>query len=237
MSKQNKIGALFALIAAVVISVTGCTSSGTSSHVDAKAAQKHNQGKVDANDFNAQAVPPKIVNHTDYQNFFKSQELYDNPSTILWCTFTWGNANSPMVTVPVAGKLTSSSVALNPGVQTKVGGGGDGSWTDTYNPEVVSSDGMYHGSPPPYRYGFTPGGQYVDFFNTQTFCTTALTDFQRQKTVVQLSVDPAMQAAQAKAEAALAECNKNLKPADAGANVAASKCQAAQDALKQGLGG
>jgi hypothetical protein len=63
---------------------------------------------------------------------------------------------------------------------------------------------MYHGSPPPYRYGFTPGGQYMDFFNMPTLCTTALTSFQRQTTKVAITVDAQAKAADQAAEAALA---------------------------------
>jgi hypothetical protein len=50
-------------------------------------------------------------------------------------------------------------------------------------------DGLFHPNPPGYRYGFTPGGQYVDFFNMATFCTTALTEFQRQETRVAVDYD------------------------------------------------
>jgi hypothetical protein len=67
---------------------------------------------------------------------------------------------------------------------------------------------MYHGSPPPYRYGFTPGGQYVDFSNMQVFCTTALTKFQRQNTKVSIENDPTAATADAQAQDALKRGDK-----------------------------
>jgi hypothetical protein len=135
----------------------------------------------------------------EFNNYNDAQKLYDSPATIVWCTTTWGNPSAPMVTLPVRSKLTSSSVSFFPTtvVRHQTNGG------DSYNPELRSVDGMFHGSPPPYRYGFTPGGQYVDFFNMPTLCTTALTKFQRQQTKVSLTIDPAAQAATSRAEAAL----------------------------------
>lgn len=144
-------------------------------------------------------TPPDVSGDAEYQNYMRAQEdVYDNPANILWCTFTWGNASAPLVTVPVAGKLTSSSVSYFPNetVETQYEG--------TVLLEAQSVDGMYHGSPPPYRYGFTPGGQYVDFFNLPTFCTTALTEFQRQVTEVSITTAE-IDSIQEQAEAALAD--------------------------------
>lgn len=147
----------------------------------------------------AAARSPYLPSHdVEFNNYNEAQKLYDSPDTIIWCSTTWGNPSAPIVTVPIAGKLTSSSVSYFPG--RKWTDRGDYTWTEVEQPSV---DGMYHGSPPPYRYGFTPGGQYVDFFNMPTVCTTALTKFQRQQTKVSISVDPAAAAAQKRAEAAL----------------------------------
>ncbi len=118
-------------------------------------------------------VPPVSM---DYNNFNRAQQLYAQPDTIIWCTTTWGNPSAPLVTVPIAGKLTSSSVSYLPQDYLDYSGGGN----SAVSRQAFSSDGMYHGSPAPYRYGFTPGGMYVDLFNMPTFCTTALTEFQRQ---------------------------------------------------------
>lgn len=214
-----------AVMAAFLLTLTACTSSihhNSATEANSKARQQSQQD-------NAEFKSPVVKNHLDYQNFYKSQELYDNPSTIIWCTTTWGNANSPLVTVPIAGKLTSSTVSLFPTQQVK-----EYTNSGTYNPELPSTDGMYHGSPPPYRYGFTPGGQYVEFDNMDAFCTTALTKFQRQSTTIQLDIDSKMSAAQKQAEKLLQQCNSGYNSDDASKNQAS--CQAAQQALQQGLG-
>lgn len=140
----------------------------------------------------------------DFDNYNASQKYYDNKNSIQWCTFSFNNGNSPLVTVPVARKLTSSSVSFFPSSRVKYDndGGGD------YTPERRSVDGMYHGTPPPYRYGFTPGGDYVDLFNLETFCTSKPTSFQRKETKVSLAVDPTLNAADQTAQAALARGDK-----------------------------
>lgn len=140
-------------------------------------------------------------NAVELSNYNRAQKLYDSPDTIIWCSTTWGNPSSPIITVPIAGKLTSSSTTFfRPEDEVSVGGG------DGPNPlgTARSVDGLFHPNPPQYRYGFTPGEQYVDFFNMPTVCTTALTSFQRQSTEVTVNVDPAVREAQRRAEAALA---------------------------------
>lgn len=203
----------------VAIFTAACT--GTSSPNAAKAANQAARHSVQEK--NQELKAPEIRNNVEYQNYFKAQTTYDDPSTILWCSTTWGNASAPLVTIPVAGKLTSSTVSLFPSTQVHIDTDTTGS---SYNPELPSVDGMFHGTPPPYRYGFTPGGQYVDFFNMPTFCTTALTAFQRSATKVTLTVDPAMKAAQDTAEKALADCIARK----------VSNCPAAQRALEGGIG-
>jgi hypothetical protein len=143
--------------------------------------------------------------NAELRNYEGAQRLYAQPTTIIYCTTTWGNASAPLVTIPIAGKLTSSSVSYFPSSRTfKPGDDGGGQYT----PERRSVDGLYHGSPPPYRYGFTPGGQYVDFFNMPTFCTTALTKFQRQATKVTIDVDQQSKTADEQAQAALKRGDK-----------------------------
>lgn len=155
-----------------------------------------NRGSTQAKIF----VPP-LPESPDFLNYNAAQKLYANKNSIIWCTTTWGNPSAPMVTIPIAGKLTSSSVSIYPSTRTyKPGDDGGGEYTQ----ERRSVDGMYHGSPPPYRYGFTPGGQYVDFSNMPALCTTALTKFQRQKTELSIAVDPTAKAADTAAQAALA---------------------------------
>lgn len=142
--------------------------------------------------------PYEPKNEVEFNNFNKAQALYDDPTTIIWCTTTWANPSAPIITIPIAGKLTSSSVSyLSPDQQLDFGSEGH------LLAQAPSSDGMYHGSPPPYRYGFTPGGQYNDFFNMETYCTTSLTRFQRENTFVSTSLDPEAKTLDAQAQDAL----------------------------------
>lgn len=164
-------------------------------------------------------VPPWPT--VELQHYEKAQKLFADPATILWCTTTWGNPSAPMVTIPIAGKLTSSSVSFFPSSRDwKPGDTGGGE----YSPERRSVDSMYHGTPPPYRFGFTPGGQYTDLFNMPTLCTTALTKFQRQKTIISVEFDQAGKNADAQAEAALRKgYNKKTGEFSASAKAAAQR--------------
>lgn len=129
----------------------------------------------------------------ELRNYNGAQRTYDDPANILWCTFSFTNQSSPLVTVPVSGKLTSSSVSF---FRTQ-----EEDWGLLV--EKRSVDGMFHGSPPPYRYGFTPGGAYVDFSNLATYCSNKPTKFQRQSTKVSLEVDPNLGSADIRAQKAL----------------------------------
>lgn len=170
-----------------------------------EAPTESNQDKA------ASAVSKKVasqkayipINDVELDNYNKAQKLYDTPSSIIWCTTTWGNTAAPIVTIPIAGKLTSSSTTyFQPEAFFNRG---NYSWqTGT----ARSVDGLFHPNPPQYRYGFTPGGQYVDFFNMPTLCTTALTKLQRQQTKLQVEVDPEGKTATTAAEKALASGNK-----------------------------
>lgn len=194
-------------------------------------------GRAKAVETNKKFPAPDIHNYVEYNNYVKKYKLDDDPASIKWCTFSWNTANAPLVTVPIAGKLTSSSVSLFPSSQAKVqSGGGDGVSHTTYNPELPQADGMFHGSPPPYRYGFTPGGQYVDFTNVAVFCTTALTKFQKDKTEVDVSYDSAASHGTTAAEQALKQCQAQ-QAKGVNATVQGSKCAAAQKALEDAVGG
>jgi hypothetical protein len=204
------------LLACVVCAlVAGCGGIATSTADN--AAQK----AQNAIDNRANATTPYLPPwpSVEYNNYTKAQKLYASPTTIQWCTTTWGNASAPLVTVPIAGKLTSSSVSFFPSSREKLYGG-DG--TSEYTKERRSLDSMYHGSPPPYRYGFTPGGDYVDFSSMPVLCSTKPLKFQREKTEIALTVDAGLDAATTKAEGLL----KSKDPAGATAALA--------DALKAG---
>lgn len=178
-----------------LLSVAACGSEADTDN------QKSDYNKVNQNAKKRKAYIPK--NGVEFKNYNDAQKLYDSPTTVIWCSTTWGNPSAPIVTIPIAGKLTSSSVSYFPSnVVRQYDTGG------SYNPELKSVDGMFHGSPPPYRYGFTPGGQYVDFFNMPTVCTTALTKFQREKTQVSVSVDAEAKSADAQAQDALKRGDK-----------------------------
>lgn len=198
MRKTKFTAAVAALAAGVLaLGLAGCGDKSTESRSD---NLKKSQASFDGR------KPPKVTGDAEYQNYMRAQEeVYDDPSSIIWCTVYPENPAAPIFTVPVAGKLTSSSTSFYPGQSVK-NYGVDGAYVPTENQSV---DGMYHGSPPPYRYGFTPGGQYVDFFNLPTFCTTQLTAFQRQ-TLKVAQVDGADKVTK-QAEAKL----KEGKPAEA----------------------
>lgn len=201
MKRVSHILIALALMMFLAFGVAACGDDGSAKE---KQVDKVEQD-IDKEAEERTSYTPK--NDWDFVNYDRAwKEVWDNPTSILWCTFSFNNPSSPLVTVPVQTKLTSSSVSIRPNTRLRIDNNTNG---QDYTPEVRSVDGMYHGSPPPYRYGFTPGGQYVDFFNTETFCTTAPTEFQRQKTDVSLTIDTGLQSASQRAEKALRDGNEN----------------------------
>jgi len=177
MKTRNKIIAALG-VAVLALSMSACSGSSTPTKPD-RGSQLAEAEK----NFNERTAPD-VTGEAEYNNYIRAQEeVYDDPSSVIWCTVYPQSANAPIFTVPIQGKLTSSTVSFFPNERKEWVDGGE------YNMEVMveaqSVDGMYHGSPPPYRYGFTPGGQYVDFMNLPTFCTTALTEFQKQSLLVE----------------------------------------------------
>lgn len=170
----------------------------------AQTAQQQAQSKADSN----QVYIPK--NNLELNNYNSRQKIADDPSTILWCTSAFPIPSSPLFTIPVLGKLTSAS--KRPFSTSQVN-----SWGDTvYSPELPGPDGMY-GPSDSYRYGFTPGGVYVEWSGAmQTYCTTEPSVWQRQSTTIVLSPDKGLAAAQSACQALVAS-----KAADAKA-----QCQA-----------
>lgn len=165
---MKKIVSAVAIAAVALVGLSACTEASAPSRKD-----KLNESQASFD----KRVPPKVTGDAEYNNYIKAQEeVYDNPASIIWCTAYPENPSAPIFTVPIAGKLTSSSVSFFPNSVQRFSSGGSFTWAE----EAQSVDGMYHGSPAPYRYGFTPGGQYVDFTSIPTFCTTQLTEFQRQ---------------------------------------------------------
>ena len=175
----KKIAAIVAVAATATLMLSACDPAETENRDTQLQAS---QAKFD------NRTPPDVTGDAEYHNYVKAQEeVYDNPATIIWCTASFPSDASPIFTVPIAGKLTSSSVSYYPGHTQRWSDGGSWMWTE----ETQSVDGMYHGSPPAYRYGFTPGGQYVDFSNLSVFCTTALTSFQRESLTLAVMDKPA----------------------------------------------
>ena len=138
---------------------------------------------------------------TDARNWERQYNLFENPATILWCTVAFSNPSLKSVTFPVAHKLTSSSVSFWP--SSRAVSDGDDSEDEEYTPERRSGDAMYHGSPPPYRFGFSPGGRYVDIFNIESVCTDTPMTWQKQTTSIAISADAALNEADAAAQDAL----------------------------------
>jgi hypothetical protein len=187
---MKKVAAILLLLVLSAFGVTACGEESNSPERDqaVKAIEKNREN----------FVPYTPKNHVEGDNYNHAQELYDNPTTIIWCTAFPQSTSDPIVTIPIAGKLTSSSVSALPSNHTV-----------TEHDSVVenaSVDGLFHGSPPPYRYGFTPGGQYVDFFNMPTICTTQPLEFQRQS--VSVKVDAGLSNATQQAEKALKQGDK-----------------------------
>lgn len=181
----------------VLFGITGCEVGDKSPNDQAKQ-QANENGK------NFEPYIPSSPN-TEQNNYNKAQELYNDASTIVWCTAFPSSPAAPFVTVPVAGKLTSSSTtAFAPDAGIEIPGSDNGGVGTSR-----SVDGLYHPNPPPYRYGFTPGGQYVDFFNLETLCTTQPLKFQRENLAI--TPDSALTNADARAQQAL----KNGQPNEA----------------------
>jgi hypothetical protein len=169
MKRITKFGTAILAVAALSFTLAGC--SATSDGEPSRDKQlETTQEKFD------KRSAPDVTGDTEYNNYIKAQEgVYDNPATVLWCTASFNSGTAPVFTVPIAGKLTSSTVSFFPSTKQKFSSGGGFTWSE----ENQSVDGMYHGTAVPYRYGFTPGGQYVDFTGLDMFCTTQLTEFQR----------------------------------------------------------
>jgi hypothetical protein len=172
---------LMAGLMATVLLTAGICDSGTTS------AQQAAIDKAAKN----QVYQPQ--NNVELNNYNARQKLADDPTTILWCTGAFPIPSSPLFTVPILGKLTSASKRPFSTSQVVI----DSSNT-TYSPELPGPDGMY-GPSDSYRYGFTPGGVYVEFSGSMdTFCTTVPTVWQRQNTTIVVTTDnPLTQAAQA----------------------------------------
>lgn len=177
--------AVAAVLAAIPLALTGCVSP-TASSTAAKEINKNAEERT----------PYQPVNDVEFNNYNEAQKLFDDPNTIIWCSSSFPNDSSPIITVPIRGKLTSSSTSFFP--SHTIGG----SSSSYYTEEARSVDGMYHGNPPAYRFGFTPAGKYTSFEGMQVFCSDQLNEFQRQKSFISVEskAPSAVDIAQVKAQ-------------------------------------
>jgi hypothetical protein len=181
-------------IALILLFVAGCGAE------EEGTPKESSQDRADNLAANVETYDLK--NTVELDNYNAKLALDDDPTTIIWCTAFPENASAPFITVPIAGKLTSSSTsALPPEVPVDRG---NYSWQMIPNTSV---DGLYHPNPPPYRFGFTPGGQYVDFTGLSTFCTTNPLQFQRES--VEVDLDTGLNNATNAAQQALADGDKD----------------------------
>jgi hypothetical protein len=189
--KYNRKVAHLILAGVIAFVVSACTSGPSGS--DPGAAAKARNDKLTKNEL----YTPK--NNIEFDNYNKRLKVSDNPTTILWCTAYPTNPNARPITVPIVGKLTSSSKRPYATSHVLIDTDTGSKW---YNPEIPGPDAMY-GESVPYRYGFTPAGDYWDFTFLESACTTVPTVYQAQATTIVNKVDPAMQAANLAAQAAL----------------------------------
>lgn len=170
MRKYLSIGLLFL----IVIALASCDFS-------SNQADAHDSAVDKARDRNYY-IPTHDV---EYNNYERRAKLADNPASIIWCTSAFPIPGSPLFTIPVVGKLTSSGKRPFP--------------------NDPGPDGMY-GDSVPYRYGFTPEGNYVEWQDSMSvFCTSQPTVWQRETTTITLATDTSLSQAEARAQALLAK--------------------------------
>ena len=158
-------------------------------------------------------------NDVEGRNYNARQAIADNPSTLIWCTAFPTSPNGKAFTVPIVGKLTSGN--KRPYSTERVIVDSDTTGRE-YSPEIAGPDGMF-GSSGEYRYGFDPAGNYHDFYNLETYCTTVPNIVQKEQTTIVVNVAGDLDAADKKAEAALKACRAKdpdpSKPCPAAASV------------------
>lgn len=181
-----------ALIPAVLVVLLGATLAACG------ASEPTPSGKdIAANRAN---FTPK--NDVEGHNYNARQSIADNPSTLIWCTAYPTSPNAKAFTVPIVGKLTSGNKRPYPTAQTLIDTDTPGTY---YNPELPGPDGMY-GTSGEYRYGFDPAGNYHDFYNLETYCTTVPNIVQKEQTIIAVKVSGDLDAVDKQVEAALKSC-------------------------------
>lgn len=177
---------MFCLFIAGGLLFTACDHDGLASPTD----------KEKARDIVREREVYTPSNDIEGRNYNERQRIADDPTTILWCTFFPQNPSAQIFTVPISGKLTSSSKRPWDNVRWSSASGA------FFN--EPSPDGFY-GSSSPYRYGLGPGGEYSDFTDLPSYCSTQPMVFQRQETTIVLEVDEDLLAGHEAAREALAK--------------------------------
>lgn len=148
----------------------------------------------------------QLKNDVEGKNYNRRLGLADNPASLIWCTVYPTSPSAKAFTVPIVGKLTSSSKRPTP---TEVSY--DGTAGTRYNPELPGPDGMF-GSSVPYQYGFDPAGNYHEFSaSMQTYCTSVPTVIQKETTQISIGSTADTGALDAQVQAALVACQKSNK--------------------------
>ncbi|MGZ6005169.1 MAG: hypothetical protein ACXWLH_03375 [Candidatus Saccharimonadales bacterium] len=181
------------LVPVLVLALTACFGSGGG---DSGSAQDH--ARQVARD--RQNYQP--VNDVEGHNYNARQELADQPSTIIWCTAYPSNPNAKPFTVPIVGKLTSGN--KRPYATSVAEKGSD---DHRYTPEVPGPDGFY-GTSGEYRYGFDPAGNYQDFYNLETYCTSVPNVIQKNTTDIAITYKGDLNQADKQAQDALVACRR-----------------------------
>lgn len=145
-----------------------------------------------------------LKNDVEGKNYNRRLQLADDPASLIWCTAYPTNPNAKAFTVPIVGKLTSGNKRPTPTEKVRID-------TDTlgseYNPELPGPDGMF-GTSGEYRYGFDPAGNYHDFYNIESYCTSVPTVVQKETTQIAITVDGNLSDIDKKVQAELKECQK-----------------------------
>lgn len=205
-SRWRRCAVLAGLALVAVAALAGCTSH--------KDSTKSPTGQQIA----ANRAPVQLHNDVEGKNYNRRLSLADNPASLIWCTVYPTSPNAKAFTIPIVGKLTSSSKRPTPTEQTVID-------TDTlgktYNPEIPGPDGMY-GASVPYQYGFDPAGNEHDFSAALEMHCTSVPDIIQQETTqiaVKSSTSPGQLDSQV--QAALAQCQKSNKDQSAACPAAA----------------
>lgn len=190
---MGKLIAVIGLLATLVL-LGGCTS-------DERTNKDQQQAAQDTAKKRQNYLP---VNDVEGRNYNARQRIADQPSTLIWCTAYPTSPNARAFTVPIVGKLTSGNKRPFPTERSLV----DGNATRVdYNPELPGPDGFY-GTSGEYRYGFDPAGNYHDFYNLETYCTTLPNIVQKEQTTIIVGTSADLTLVDKQVEAALVTCRK-----------------------------